>query len=340
MHTPKAQFQNATKPSQNGADQLNELLSQELIKVNTLITEQLQSEIPLIPELSTHLISAGGKRIRPLMTLAAGKLCHHDSDALYALAAAVEFIHTATLLHDDVVDESALRRGQATANKIWGNQPSVLVGDFLFSRAFELMVSSGSLEVLDCLSRTARIISEGEVHQLLTLRDLATTPEDYARVIGAKTARLFASATRLGPILAGLTELHKKALESYGWHIGMAFQLVDDLIDYFGTSDEAGKNTGDDFKEGKMTLPVILAYKCANEEEKVFWKRTLSDLKQEKQDFNQALAYLHHHKVYDSCKREADIHIRLAKESLSLFEESEIKSALIHLADYIGIRTA
>lgn len=337
MQAHTAQHISSTPP-ENGAEQLNKLLAQELTKVNTLITKQLQSEIPLIPELSTHLISAGGKRVRPLLTLAAGKLCHYEGDALYALAAAVEFIHTATLLHDDVVDESELRRGKPSANQLWGNQPSVLVGDFLFSRAFEMMVSSNSLEVLDCLSRTARIISEGEVNQLITTRDLTTTKDTYFKVIGAKTAQLFASAARVGPIMAELSEPSKNALEAYGWHIGIAFQLVDDLMDYFSESTMIGKNIGDDFKEGKMSLPVILAVKAGDTIEKGFWQRCIKDLKQTPQDFNQALTYMKKHKVFEACQGEAEHHIKQAKQALDLFEESEIKTALAGLADYICIR--
>lgn len=340
MQANTAQHISPSKPNANGAEQLNKLLSSELAKVNTLITSQLQSEIPLIPELASHLISAGGKRVRPMLTLAAGKLCGYEGEALHALAAAVEFIHTATLLHDDVIDESELRRGKPSANQLWGNQPTVLVGDFLFSRAFEMMVSSNSIEVLDCLSRTARIISEGEVNQLMITRDLTTDQSAYFKVIGAKTAQLFASAARVGPILAALSENHKNAMEAYGYHIGIAFQLVDDLMDYFGQSDMIGKNTGDDFKEGKMTLPVILAYQAGNTQEKAFWQKCLGDLKQEPQDFNQALAYMSHHKTYETCKTEAENHINKAKESLDLFEDSSIKQAMLGLADYIGTRTS
>ena len=263
-------------------DRLTSLIRADLEQVNTLILERMQSPVALIPQLAGHIIAAGGKRLRPMLTLAAARMCGYRGARHVALAAAVEFIHTATLLHDDVVDASDLRRGLATANAVWGNKPSVLVGDFLFSRAFQLMVEDGSLKVLEILSRASAVIAEGEVLQLITSNDIATTEEDYLRVIDAKTAELFAAASRIGAVLAERGEAEERALESYGRNLGIAFQLVDDMLDYSAHEIELGKSIGDDFREGKITLPVVLALRASDERELQFWRRTLEQLDQQR----------------------------------------------------------
>ena len=257
----------AKKPS---LDLLMKLVTQDLDKVNATILEHMQSPVHLIPQLAGHLIAAGGKRLRPMLTLGTAALCQYSGERHIKLAACVEFIHTATLLHDDVVDASELRRGKSTANSVWGNQPSVLVGDFLFSRAFQLMVSDGSLHVLKLLSNASAVIAEGEVHQLLTTNDTSTSESDYLEVIQSKTAELFSAAARIGAVVADRPKIEEEALAAYGTNLGVAFQLVDDALDYSARQAELGKTIGDDFSEGKITLPVILAFRRGNEEEKKF----------------------------------------------------------------------
>ena len=276
-------------------DQLTALLRSDLDRVNTLILERMQSPVALIPQLAGHIIAAGGKRLRPMLTLATARLCGYRGDRHIALAAAVEFIHTATLLHDDVVDASDLRRGLATANAVWGNKCSVLVGDFLFSRAFQLMVEDGSLAVLGILSEASAIIAEGEVLQLVTSNDTETTEESYLAVIQAKTAQLFAAASRIGAVLAGRPTDEEKALEIYGRNLGIAFQLVDDMLDYSARQTELGKTVGDDFREGKITLPVVLALRSASEAERGFWRRTLEELEQQEGDLARAIELMTRH---------------------------------------------
>ena len=249
----------------NGLEQLTALTRDDLQAVNAIILEHMRSEVPLIPQLASHVIAAGGKRLRPMLTLASAQLCSYRGRRQLGLAACVEFIHTATLLHDDVVDESDLRRGLATANTLWGNKPSVLVGDFLFSRAFQLMVLDGSLEVLKILSDASAIIAEGEVAQLITANDTETTEADYLRVIGDKTAALFDAACRIGAVVGERSEAEQEALGRYGRTFGIAFQLVDDVLDYVANQAALGKAVGDDFREGKITLPVVLAFRAAFE---------------------------------------------------------------------------
>src|SRR4051812_27076487 len=239
---------------------LTELVRGDLEACNRLIVDRVQSPVALIPQLAAHIVAAGGKRLRPLLTLAAARLCGYRGERHVALAACVEFIHTATLLHDDVVDESALRRGQASANALFGNKPSVLVGDFLFARAFQLMVRDGSLEVLAILSAAAATIAEGEVLQLVTQNDTGTTEAQYLQVIEGKTAALFAAATRIGAVVADRPAAEAEALDAYGRNLGTAFQLVDDALDYAAEQAQLGKTVGDDFREGKITLPVLLAF--------------------------------------------------------------------------------
>src|SRR5690349_20819279 len=254
---------------------LNGLLKADLERVNALILERMHSPVALIPQLAGHIIAAGGKRLRPMLTLATARLCGYAGERQLALAAAVEFIHTATLLHDDVVDASDLRRGLATANAVWGNKPSVLVGDFLFSRAFQLMVEDGSLKVLGILSHASAVIAEGEVLQLVTSNDTATDEDAYLAVIRAKTAQLFAAASQIGAVIAGRPEPEEAALTAFGLNLGIAFQLVDDMLDYSARQAELGKTVGDDFRDGKITLPIVLAFKRGDEQERRFWRRTL-----------------------------------------------------------------
>src|SRR5690242_2507422 len=276
-------------------DPLTELVRHDLGAVNALILDRMQSPVALIPQLAGHIVAAGGKRLRPMLTLAAARLCGYRGDRHVALAAAVEFIHTATLLHDDVVDASDLRRGLATANAVWGNKCSVLVGDFLFSRAFQLMVEDGSLAVLEILSEASAIIAEGEVLQLVTSNDTKTTEEAYLDVIRAKTAQLFAAASRIGAVLTGRPEAEEDALETYGRNLGIAFQLVDDMLDYSARQAELGKTVGDDFREGKITLPVVLALRVAGDQERSFWRRTLEDLEQQEGDLERAIELMTRH---------------------------------------------
>ncbi len=267
---------------------LRALLTDDLEAVNRQILERMDSPVDLIPDLAGHLINSGGKRIRPMLTLATARLFSFDSDEHIKLAAAVELIHGATLLHDDVVDASSLRRGAETANTIWGNKESVLVGDFIFSRAFELMVAAKNLGVLQVLSRASGIIAEGEVLQLATQKNVGTTYEMYLAVVEAKTAALFAGATQSGALIAGAAHDPEAALKSYGRNLGIAYQLIDDALDYAGFEADLGKSIGDDFREGKMTLPVVYAVARAKPEEKSFWRRVIADGRQETGDFERA----------------------------------------------------
>src|SRR5712671_1206731 len=244
---------------QPSLDPLFALIRADLSRVNRLIVERMHSPVALIPQLAGHIVAAGGKRLRPMLTLASARLCGYRGDRHLALATAVEFIHTATLLHDDVVDASDLRRGRDTANSVWGNKPAVLVGDFLFARSFELMVEDGSLRILEILSRAAAVIAEGEVGQLVTANDTATTEAAYLEIIDAKTAALFAAATRLGAVLAERPPAEEEALERFGRNLGMAYQLIDDMLDFSARQSELGKSVGDDFRDGKITLPLVIA---------------------------------------------------------------------------------
>jgi octaprenyl-diphosphate synthase len=309
-------------------DRLMALTATDLARVNEVILEQMQSPVLLIPQLAGHLIAAGGKRLRPMLTLSAARLCGYQGERHTGLAASVEFIHTATLLHDDVVDESDLRRGAATANVVWGNQSSVLVGDFLFARAFELMVADGSLEVLYILSRASSVIAEGEVHQLITANDTDTTEQDYLEVIEAKTAKLFAAATEIGAIVADRPAEERQALASFGHNIGMAFQLIDDVLDYSARQATLGKAVGDDFREGKITLPIILAFRHGDEEARVFWRRTLEDLEQKKGDFKRAVQMMENAGALKATVDRAREYGQRALDALSIFPDDEHKQAL------------
>jgi octaprenyl-diphosphate synthase len=310
----------------------------DLEACNRVIISRMDSPVALIPQLAAHLVAAGGKRLRPLLTLAAARLCgypRHDSASRHIdLAACVEFIHTATLLHDDVVDESQLRRGLASANAIFGNKASVLVGDFLFARAFQLMVDDGSLKVLAILSKAAATIAEGEVLQLATQNDLSTTEARYLDVVKGKTAALFAAACQVGAVVAERPEHEEAALAEYGMNLGIAFQLVDDALDYVADQATLGKTVGDDFREGKITLPVLVAFLAGGEREKAFWRRTIETLEQTDADLDQAMRLIAEHGAIDATLDRAKRFASEARGALLVFPDGPIRQALADVADY------
>jgi octaprenyl-diphosphate synthase len=315
------------------------LAAEDMAAVDRLILDRMQSDVPVIPALAEHLISAGGKRLRPLLCLAAARLCGTDGAAHHALAAAVEFIHTATLLHDDVVDGSEMRRGKVAAHLIWGSAQSVLVGDFLFARAFELMVETGSLEALRILSRASSVIAEGEVLQLTRAHDLRLTQALYLEIIGAKTAELFAAAAESGAVAAGAPAARIAALRAYGQNLGLAFQLVDDALDYGGQSEVLGKNAGDDFREGKATLPLLLAIGRTAGREDAFWDRTLTRREQSDADFRRARELIVGTGSLQATLDLAADYADAAKASLEGFA-GPWKAALENLADFAVSRAA
>ncbi len=315
-------------------DALVDLVEDDLKAVNRTIVARMHSPVALIPQLAGHIVAAGGKRLRPVLTLAATKLCGYRGERHIRLATCVEFIHTATLLHDDVVDDSELRRGQSSANAIWGNQSSVLVGDFLFSRAFELMVEDGSLKVLQILSRASSVIAEGEVHQLLTSNDTETSEAQYLEVIQAKTAELFAAAARIGAVVAERPDVEEEALRVYGLNLGIAFQLIDDVLDYSARQQELGKTVGDDFREGKITLPVILAFRRGDEGERAFWQRTLETLEQTEVDLEHAMELMKQHSSLADTVNRARHYGAVARDALGIFPDSPTKTALLDIIDF------
>ncbi len=313
---------------------LRELCAGDLNQVNALIVKHMQSEVGLIPQLAGHLVAAGGKRLRPLLTLASAHMCGYRGAAHRGLAASVEFIHTATLLHDDVVDGSDLRRGQDTANAVWGNKPSVLVGDFLFSRAFELMVASGSLRVLEILSAASAVIAEGEVQQLITANDTATDEDAYLAVIRAKTAALFAAACRIGAVIADRPAAQEAALDAYGLNLGIAYQLIDDCLDFTAHEAALGKAVGDDYRDGKVTLPVVLAYARGDLMERAFWRRTLEELDQRDGDLEHAIAILEGTGALDDTRARARTYTEEAQAELAGFPDGPHRQALLDVADF------
>jgi octaprenyl-diphosphate synthase len=313
-------------------DHLNALLSGDMAAADCVIHDRLGSTVSLIPDLARHLIDSGGKRLRPMLTLAAARLCNYAGDAHVKLAAAVEFIHTATLLHDDVVDASSMRRGKPTANIVWANKPTILVGDYLFARAFQLMVETGKMAVLDILAGASAVIAEGEVMQLKSANNLATTQDDYMRVVSAKTATLFSSATEAGATLAGASAASIAGLRDYGHNLGIAFQLIDDALDYSGHAKQMGKSVGDDFREAKVTLPVILAYARADDEGRNFWERTIQTGPQHEVDLARAIAYVEQTGGIADTRAMAERYVEAACVSLALFPDSEIREALIDVA--------
>jgi len=326
------------KPKTTTLDALYTLIRDDLQQVDELILARISNEIPLISNVSKHIIGSGGKRIRPALTLIASQLCEYKGQRHIALAACVEFIHTATLLHDDVVDESKLRRGRATANDVFGNKASVLVGDFLLSQAFQFMVNDGSLKVLKILSDTTAIIAKGEAMQLMTQGNPESSIEQYLQVISSKTAVLFAAACELGAVLAGL-ESKEEPLSEFGIYTGIAFQLIDDALDYAANESRLGKTVGDDFREGKITLPVILAYNAGTSEEKNFWTRTLGGLEQYPQDLERAQGLLDKYNAITQTNTMARRYCDKARNALSGFDSGPQREAMLDIVDFCAART-
>ena len=315
-------------PERASIEPLSKLVASDMERVNATILSRTGSDVTMIPEVANHLISSGGKRLRPMLTVAMADLVNYDGDGHLKLAAAVEFMHTATLLHDDVVDESDMRRGKLAARMLWGNEASVLVGDFLLGQAFKMMVEVGSLRALEILSSAAAVIAEGEVLQLSVAKNTATTEDEYLAVIRAKTAELFGAACEVGPAIGNRPKAEQTACRSFGMNLGIAFQLVDDALDYGGTAQKLGKNVGDDFREGKITLPVVLSFRRGTESERKFWNRTLGDGDIRDGDLDQALSLMaKHHAIEDTVGR-ARHYGAIATDALALVPPSDIKSAL------------
>ena len=320
-------------------DRLAEALGDDMAAVNALIRDRMASEhAPRIPEVTAHLIEAGGKRLRPLLTLAAARLCGYVGPFHVHLAATVEFIHTATLLHDDVVDESAQRRGRPTANLLWDNKSSVLVGDYLFARSFQLMTETNSMRVMEILSNASATIAEGEVLQLTAAQDLATTEAIYLQVVRGKTAALFSAATEVGGVIAGADPAHVQALFTYGDALGIAFQIADDLLDYGGTTAAIGKNVGDDFRERKLTLPLIKAVAKATAEERAFWTRTIAKGQQVEGDLEQAMAIMARHDAMEAARADANAWAETARKAIARLPDHPIRGMLSDIADYVVSR--
>lgn len=314
------------------------LTAEGMNAVNAVILDRMQSRIPLIPTLAGHLIAGGGKRMRPMLTLAGAALCDYHGTRHHKLAAAVEFIHTATLLHDDVVDGSELRRGKSTANIVFGNPATVLVGDFLFTRSFELMVEDGSLKVLKILSNASSVISEGEVDQLTAQRQIETSEERYLSIIGSKTAALFAAATRIAAVVAERSEADERALEDYGRNLGIAFQLVDDAMDYDSEAGEMGKGKGDDFREGKMTLPVILAYARGSDEERRFWQDAIQGHRSSDADLAHAITLIERHDTVSATRERARHFAQRAIDAIAGFPAGAAHAAMVEAAEFAVAR--
>ena len=323
------------KPEQRaGIGPLLALVAADMERVNATILSRTGSDVQMIPEVANHLISSGGKRLRPMLTLATAALCGYGGDGHVKLAAGVEFMHTATLLHDDVVDESEMRRGKVAARMRWGNEASVLVGDFLLGQAFKMMVEVGSLRALEILSSASAVIAEGEVMQLVAAKNMETNEDEYLAVIRAKTAELFAAACEVGPVIAARPKAEAAACRSYGMNLGIAFQLVDDALDYGGASAKLGKNVGDDFREGKITLPVVLSFRRGSAAERAFWRRTLEEGAREEGDLEQALAIMRRHRALDDTIERARHYGAIAKDALALFPDGGMKRALLEAVEF------
>jgi len=320
-------------------DRLTGLVSGDMERVNTTILSRTGSDVTMIPEVANHLINSGGKRLRPMLTLAMAVLTGFTGDGHVKLAAAVEFMHTATLLHDDVVDESDMRRGKLAARMLWGNEASVLVGDFLLGQAFKMMVEVGSLRALEILSSAAAVIAEGEVMQLSSAKNTATTEDEYLAVIRAKTAELFAAACEVGPVIAGRAKAEQAACRSFGMNLGIAFQLVDDALDYGGKAARLGKNVGDDFRQGKITLPVVLAFRRGSDAEREFWRRTLERGEASDADLEHAIGLMAKHRALEDTLGRAHHYGAIARDALALFPDSEMKTALAETVDFCIART-
>ena len=319
---------------------LMNLTSTNMERVNALILSKAGSNVDLIPRIARHLVDSGGKRLRPMLTLAAAQMFSYKGENHIKLATAVEFMHTATLLHDDVVDESGMRRGSKTARVIWGNQASVLVGDYLLGQAFRMMVDVGSLAALEVLSSAACVIAEGEVLQLSAAKNLETTEDDYLSVIRAKTAALFAAAAEVGPIIADAGASHRAALKAYGTNLGLAFQLVDDALDYGGNASDLGKNVGDDFREGKVTLPVLLAYRRGSDDERAFWKRAIEGGENDDANLRIAFDYMSRHGVLKDTLHRAENYGAMARDAIAPLPDTPEKAALIEAIDYCIARAS
>jgi octaprenyl-diphosphate synthase len=328
-----------TRDASSSLAPILDLVAEDMEAVNRIILDKAVSDVELIPQLAHHLIDSGGKRLRPMLTIAAAKLCGYSGDAHVRLAASVEFMHTATLLNDDVVDESDLRRGKKAARLLWGNQASVLVGDFLLGQAFRMMVDVGSLSALRILSNAAAIIAEGEVMQLAAAKDTATSEAEYLGIIKAKTAALFSAAAEVGAAITNRPDQERAALRAYGETLGMAFQLIDDALDYSGDSASLGKSVGDDFREGKITLPVILSYGRGSEEERSFWRRTLSEGDIRDGDLERAVAIMSRHEAIEATLKRARHFGVLARESMAMFRDSAAKRALLDVVAFCVNRT-
>ena len=326
-------------PADATIDRLVELTNGDMARVNAEILSRTGSEVTMIPEVANHLISSGGKRLRPMLTLAMASLTGYTGDAHIKLAAAVEFMHTATLLHDDVVDQSEMRRGRPAARKVWGNEASVLVGDFLLGQAFKMMVEVGSLRALEILSSAAAVIAEGEVMQLGAAKNTATTEDEYLAVIRAKTAELFAAACEVGPVLTQRPKAEAAACRSFGMNLGIAFQLVDDALDYGGKSAKLGKNIGDDFREGKITLPVVLSFRRGSESERSFWTRALEQGEIADNDLDTAVGLMIKHRALEDTVKRAQHYGAIARDALALFPASEMKQALEEAVEFCTART-
>ncbi len=313
---------------------LIDLTAPDMARVNALILSKTGSDVEMIPEVANHLIDSGGKRLRPMLTLAAATMCGYEGEAHVTLAASVEFMHTATLLHDDVVDESDMRRGKQAARMVWGNQASVLVGDFLLGQAFRMMVDAGSMDALDVLSTASMVIAEGEVMQLSAAQSMETTEDDYMAVIQGKTAALFSAACEVGPILAHTDKPVRDAFRSYGLNLGLAFQLVDDALDYGGSKAELGKNVGDDFHEGKITLPVLLAYRRGSEEERQFWRDAMESDSADEKSLQTAMGYLKSHDAIADTVARARHYGERAHDALAPLPSGKMKQALLDVVEF------
>ena len=326
-------------PSSPSIAPLVELVASDMERVNATILSRTGSEVTMIPEIAKHLIESGGKRLRPMLTLAMAQLAAYGGDGHVKLAAAVEFMHTATLLHDDVVDESEMRRGRLAARMLWGNEASVLVGDFLLGQAFKMMVEVGSLRSLEILSTAAAIIAEGEVMQLAAAKNTATTEDEYLSVIRGKTAELFAAACEVGPALGARPKAEQSACRSFGMNLGIAFQLVDDALDYGGKAAKLGKNVGDDFREGKITLPVVLSFRRGSEDERAFWRRALEDGDAGEADLEHAIGLMAKHRALEDTIQRARHYGAIAKDALALFPASPMKEALVEAVEFCIARS-
>ena len=323
-----------SKNKQASVKPLVDLTQPDMERVNRLILSKAGSDVQMIPEVANHLISSGGKRLRPMLTLASAAMFGYEGEGHIKLATSVEFLHTATLLHDDVVDESDLRRGKSTARTIWGNQASVLVGDFLLGQAFRMMVEVGSLDALDVLSTASAVIAEGEVLQLSVAKKMETTEDDYLSVIRAKTAALFAAAAEVGPIIANTDRSTRNALKSYGMNLGLAFQLVDDALDYGGKAADLGKNVGDDFREGKITLPIILAWRRGTNEDRAFWRQAIENGETGDDNLEKALHLINRYGGLTDTIARAEHYGAIARDALAPLPDGAHKEALVEVIDF------